>query len=144
MSKKKIFDMGRSLHKLETVLKDSKFKEDYKNASHPDEEDPFGIRDGMPGKNPRWLYMADLVVSIIKSGEDPDRGVYVIKSRYGVPGRMNLRQIVDMVIELLKVEFDLNVGFFEDVVAQELRGAIMDVLSHHKVLPKKDWNKIMK
>jgi len=133
MGKKKIFDMGRS------------FKADYKHASHPDEEDPFGIRDGiMPGKNPRWLYMADLVVSIIKSGEDPDRGVYVIKSRYGVPGRMNLRQIVDMVIELLKVEFDLNIGFFEDVVAQELRGAIMDVLSHHKVLPKKDWNKIMK
>jgi hypothetical protein len=143
MSKKKIFNMGRDLHNIPT-LNDNKIAMTYEKASQPDLEDPFGLRDGMPGKNPRWLYMADLVILIIKGIEDSDRGVYVVKSRYGIPGQASLGEVIDIAVELLKVEFDLNIGFFEDVVAKELREAIADILHRHQVLPKKDWNKIMK
>ena len=141
MGNKRIFDMGRNLHNLESVLKDTKVK---KMASQPDEKDLFGLRS--PGTSPRWLYLADLIVSIIRTGEegDLDRGVYVVKSRYGNPGKVDLEDVINIVIQLMRAELGLNIDFFEDVVAVELREAIEEVLHRHKVLPEKDWNKIMK
>jgi len=142
MGNKKIFDMGRDLHKVQSILDDHKLLT-HEKASLPDKEDLFGF-DKMPGTHPRWLYAADLVVSIISPTNDLNKGVYILKSRYGTHGQATMGQVIDIAVQLLKVEFDLNIGFFEDVVAKELREAIADVLHRHKVLPKKDWNKIVK
>jgi len=144
MGKKKIFDMGRDLHKmsrddLQSILENDNVALTFEKASQPDLPDPFQLREDHPhGTPPRWLYIADLVVSIIKPLDDPDRGVYIIKNRFGSHGRATMGQVIDIAMELLKVEFGLNVGFFEDAVTKEIREAIVEVLLRHRVLPKKE------
>lgn len=144
MGKKKIFDMGRDLHKmsrdvLQSTLESDNLAMTYEKASQPDLPDPFGLDRGKNSTPPRWLYMADLVVSIIRLSDDPDRGVYIIKNRYGTEhGKATMDEVIDVVMSLLKVEFNLNVGFFEDTVSKEIREAIYNILHRHNVLPKEE------
>jgi hypothetical protein len=143
MGKKKIFDMGRDLHKMSREVLQSTLESDelvmtYEKASQPDLPDPFGLDRKEHSTPPRWLYMADLVVSIIRLHDDPDKGVYIIKNRYGMHGKATMDEVIDIAMNLLKVEFNLNIGFFEDTVSKEIREAIYSILHRHDILPKEE------
>ena len=136
MSKKKIFDMGKNM-KLEEL-------DDIFEKSFPDLPDPFGLRESVENRYGVDIRTADLVVAVHDRNDIRAKGVYVIKNRRGMQGQATLGQVIDVAVDLLRVEFGVGVGFFEDAIEDEIRRAIANILYRHKVLPKKEWNKFMK